>query len=176
MTSIAPHAHPQRRHTDLRLVAGAALVVALVALGAWALARDGEPRSRDQVLVEDVMAAWNARDGDAIERLYARDAVLAFGPDDPGILGREKIAAQADEWWNTAVLIGDPITVFEPPTGFQTLTEGVEPHYVVAPVLIHDDAFVSVFEVRGGKVSTHMVFEPFVPISRALEKAKQINE
>lgn len=173
MTTYAPQSRPHARHANGWLIAVVVLAATVVALAAWTLLQSGESRSQDKVLVEDVGAAWNARDGDAIERLYTADAVFAFGPDDDGIF-RDELRRLVESWHNTVVPVGDPITVDEPPTGFASLTDGVDPHYVVQPVLIHDDVFVTLFEVRGGKVATHLVYEPFVPFARAQAEAKKI--
>lgn len=57
-----------------------------------------------------------------------------------------------------------PITLRDPSSGFTFPIPGaVDHHYVVAPVLIHDDPFIVVLDVRNGKVATHMVFEPYEP-------------
>jgi hypothetical protein len=166
-TTHEPPLHAHRLHFDPWHVAVVVLVATLVALAAWTVIDNytgGTSTTKDEQLVENVLAAWNARDGDAIGRLYTEDAVLSFGLDDPNaIIGRSAIQQVASDWGNTVTQVGESITLADPPGGFTRPIEGVDHHYVVAPVLIHDDPFVTVLDVRNGKVSTHMVFEPYEP-------------
>lgn len=98
-------------------------------------------------------------------RLFPRNAVVSFGVDDPNaMVGRSRIQKLVSSWWNTVTKVCEPATLVDPPGGFTAPDEGGEQHYVVTPVLIHDDPFVVVFDMRGGEVATHMVFEPFEPI------------
>jgi ketosteroid isomerase-like protein len=162
--SMDAQPHAGRPHVDLRLVAvvGLVVLVVLLALSVWALARGGESRSPDEVLVDEVFAALNAKDDEAIGRLFTEDAVVTFGRDDPGIVGMERLK-EAVGAASLVTRVGDTTTLVDPPGGFSRPNEIVDQHYVVVPVLIHDDPFVVVFDVRGGKVATEMIFEPFEP-------------
>lgn len=168
MTTYAPEAHPHRRwHVNPWLVAVIALAAALIALGAWVIAEGGDGRSQDEALVEQFYAATNARDGDAIGRLFRKDAVVAWTPDSPyNIVGLAKIKAglQSGAVSIPQTPVGQPITLRDPPGGFRKPDATLDQHWVAQPVLIHEDPFVAIFDVRGGKVATLMMFEPFEPL------------
>ena len=163
----AMHASPVRAHRlrfDPWHVAVVVLAAALLALAAWVVVDGAGGRTRDEALVDDLFAAWNARDGDAVGRLYTGDAVVTFGIDDPSqIMGRSAIQKAAEGWGNTVTRVGEATTLDDPAGGFTVPVRGVNQHYVVIPVLIHADPFVVVLDVRNGKVATHMMFEPFEP-------------
>lgn len=161
----APQGHAHRFHRRAWLIVLASLAVAMLALGSWVLLQGGAGSTPGEALVDEVIAAWNAGDREAIERLYAKDAVVSFGPDDPNaIVGRSAIKEAASGWTNTVTRVGSSTMLIDPPGGFTVPIEGADHHYVVTPTLIHDDPFVLVLDVRNGKVSTHMVFEPFEPL------------
>lgn len=166
MTACVPEAHPHRRfHVNPWLVTVVLLAAALVSLGAWVLVEGSGGSSQDKALVDQVITAINAQDGDAIGRLFTKDAVVAWTPDSPdNIVGLANIKAAATGGVSAETPVGDPITLPDPPVGFTVPDTAVDQHYVVQPVLIHDDPFVIIFDVRGGRVATMMMFEPFEPL------------
>jgi hypothetical protein len=164
VTTYAPETHRHPLRANPWLVAVIVLGATVVGLAAWVFVPRSEVRSPDQVLVDEVVAAINARDGDAIGRLFTRDAVAAWAPDSPmNIVGLENLKKAVEGGVSAETPVGEPMTLRDPPTGFTVPDAEVDQHYVVQLMLIHDDPFVVVFDVRGGKVATQMIFEPFEP-------------
>jgi hypothetical protein len=159
----------RRPHVNFWLIAVIALTAALYILSAWVLVQGRESRSQDEVLVDNVIAALSARDAEAVGRLFTKDAVVTFGRDDPVVGAGLKQLKAAVAGVSPFTTTGEPITLADPATGFKRPDASVDQHYVVAPVLIHDDPFVVLFDVRGGKVATQIIFEPFEPIQRWLK-------
>jgi hypothetical protein len=164
MVTYVPHSRMHGARTDVWRLVAVVLTAVLVGLGAWMLLRPTDGRTADEALVDEIFAALEARDGEAIERLFTSDAVVTFGPDDPGIVGIAELKAAAIGGVSLERKAGEVTTLVDPPTGFTKPDETVDQHYVVVPALIHDDPFVIVFDVRDGKVATQMLFEPFEPI------------
>jgi ketosteroid isomerase-like protein len=83
----APPAHVRRLHVNPWLVAVIALAAALVALGSWMLIDryGGAESDTATALVDDVIAAANAEDLDAMASMYTADAVLVDGGGDRGL-------------------------------------------------------------------------------------------
>ena len=73
----APEARVHRPHINPWLVAVLVLAAGLVALGAWTiLDRSTEPKPAAAQIVDDLNAAVNAGDADAIRALFTPDAVF----------------------------------------------------------------------------------------------------
>lgn len=165
MLTDARQAHSHRWLRVSPLLVGIALSAALVALGAFVLVERSGGRSQDEALVDQVFSAINARDGEAVGRLFTKDAVVAWAPNSPmNIVGLQKLRAAARAGVPPETPVGEPTTLLDPPTGFSRLDAAVSEHYVVQPVLIHHDPFVVIFDVRGGKIATMIMVEPFDPI------------
>ena len=79
MTTYSPEAHTRRTHVNVWLVAIIVLAAGLVALGAWRLVdRYAGSDSDTAQVIDDLNAAVNAGDAEALRALFARDAVFVM--------------------------------------------------------------------------------------------------
>ena len=77
MTTYVPEVHARRPNVNLWLVAVLALAAGFVALGSWTLVdRLGGSHSGGAEVIDDLNAAVNAGDANALRTLFARDAVF----------------------------------------------------------------------------------------------------
>lgn len=95
MTTYVPEVHARRPHINFWLVAVIALAAGLVALGAWTLVdRFGGSDTEAAQIIDDLNAAVNAGDAEALRALFARDAVFVL-PSGDEVSGLENVVSTA---------------------------------------------------------------------------------
>ena len=84
MTTYSPEAHARRTHANVWLAAIIVLAAGLVALGVWTLVdRYAGSDSDTAQIIDDLNAAVNAGDAEALRALFARDAVFVMPNGEP---------------------------------------------------------------------------------------------
>ena len=91
MTAYTPEAHARRPHITIWFVAVIALAAGLVALGAWMLvSRDTGADTEAAQIVDDLNAAVNAGDAEALRGLFARSPVFVM-PNGEQLSGLDRV-------------------------------------------------------------------------------------
>lgn len=150
--SQTPTAPTEHGHLVRWLVAAVVLLAAgLVALGAWvAVDRLGTTESDAQALVDDLAAAWSSHDSEAVQAVYAPDAVWSSGAGDdatpisdaiPSFLPAFRMTDARAEPLGDAAAYGDYVVSW---------TRFVTPDGVVV-----QEAFLTILQVEDGKIVRH---------------------
>lgn len=153
MTTYAPEAHPHRRfHVNPWLVALIALAAAVVGLGTWMIVdryTGGDTATQNATtMIDDVNTAFTTGDANALDSLYASNAVIrSFGTNETYV-GVAAISELADGSFTVERI--SPVTVNgEYATTFVKLTSGGQ-----------NVTTISVFQIQDGKVVRQWNFAP----------------
>jgi hypothetical protein len=140
------------------VVAAVALVltVASVALGACS-----GGAGDDQALFDKLSAAWISNDAAAAKELYTPDAVIHWpeGAEPAVSNGVQEIRSMVAEYPVDPTPMGQDVFTYVPPAkDIEALSRAYNgAHFIAGPVRVGRDLYMSVIEIRDGKVANQWV-------------------
>ena len=161
MSTYASRVHLHRPHVNVWLVAVVGLAAALVALGSWVLIdRYSGTEYEAATVADDLMAAVNARDADAVASMITADAVFVDAGGDVAVAADVISTVPQTPWTMERVspvtVEGDFAATFVRMTPREGLTEGVP---VDVAVNTSTEQLV-VFQLENGKIARMWDFLP----------------